>query len=209
MTNSPEDNLGSSLEIDIESVEFGVTYETAFQLLHKIRNVMADHYGPALPTLEEAPEVQQVGWSLIPTRLPWLQKPSHHVGLIAIELENGWHYSTWRDARATAIVHRTRASTAFEARLPAVHRAGGTARYLRLLHRGVSLRWLDRYLAERRALEEGLDGDLLRGCLLWAGPRAWRHVPPALPPLVLPQRRRSTAAANGGSATIRSAPCSS
>ncbi len=190
------------------ATEFGISYEAAFQLLHKIRMVMTDYFGEQLPSVEDAPGVWQVGWSQLPTRPPWLRKPNHRVGLIAIELENGWHYAPWRDERASALAEQARNLRTVDERRLGRWRAGDASWHLRRVHGGVSLRWLSRYLAERRATEEGFDGDLLRKCLLWARPRPWRDVPPPLPPPLEParQRRRSTAAARGGSAAIRGAP---
>jgi transposase-like protein len=190
------------------AVEFDVSYETAFQMLHKIRHVLADAFESRLPRLDEAPDVWQVGWSQIPTRLPWRRKPYNHAGLIAIATENGWHYAPWADERAAALANRAR-EVPFEARVTGVQRAARVARHLRKLHGGVSMRWFRRYLAERRAYEEGTDGDLARRLLLWTHPLPWRRIPPELPPEALDQRSFSTARASGGSDRSRSAPRSS
>lgn len=158
--------------------ELGVTYETAFQLMHRVRKMLATAFASEPP--RESTETQ-VGWSTVPTRIPWLRKPNHRVLVLAVGLRDEWHYVPSIDARAARLMAFARTSRTFEQRLVAVHRAMDLSRTLRTRHRGVSLRWLGRYLAERRAAECGAGRSEVRLGLLRGPPATWAELPPPLP----------------------------
>ena len=133
-------------------------------------------FPPAVKDLRES----EIGWTTVPTRLPWRRKPDHRVLLLALELRDGWHYLANLGDGAHAVLAFAQAHRTFEQRIVGARRARDVSFVLRHRHGGVSLRWLSRYLAQRRAEDLGVGPQDLRLRML-RGPRTrWADVPPPL-----------------------------
>jgi transposase-like protein len=153
-----------------------VSYETAFQALHRVRDVLRVRYSNHVPDPDLAPDAVQVGSSTIATRPPGYRKPNHRVGVVAVELLDGWHYGLVTDDVVARLLIAARARRPLEQRWPGAERAFRAGRSLRVRYRGVSKRWLPHYLTEVRALGCALRPALVRGALLSATPRPWRVI---------------------------------
>jgi transposase-like protein len=156
------------------SEALGVSYETAFQALHRIRDVLRGRFASHMPDPDLAPKAVQVGWSTITMRGPSFRRPGNRLCLVSVERLDGWHYGPVTDEVTARLMLAVAQKCAIERRWPAANQAWSVCRGLRRRYRGVSERWLGHYLTEVRALECRLLPEHLRKALLGASPRPWR-----------------------------------